>query len=171
MPAQFVNAWIERHVRTAGSIGRQRAGHEGSPESGFGFEESCQRVCRRELSPIQQREAFLGTEYDRLHSGIGKCLARRHALAVKSMDFANAHHRRRHVARGARSPEAPTEPFAGITGTMPLSNMPARKSRAAGWTPELPRARLASFSATIRRATATGIGSPRPAAWERTIFL
>ena len=45
-----------------------------------------------------------------------------------------------------------------------LASMASSSSSVSGRTPEAPCARLASFSAIISRTTATGIGSPTPAA-------
>ena len=51
-----------------------------------------------------------------------------------------------------------------------LASMASSSSSVSGRTPEAPCARLASFSAIISRATATGIGSPTPAAWLSTML-
>ena len=71
-------------------------------------------------------------------------------------------------ASGARSPEADTEPWAGITGTMPALNTAKAWSTSFGRTPEWPRDRLAMRSAKASRLTAGDSGSPTPQAWLRT---
>ncbi|KAG0774455.1 hypothetical protein G6F57_016281 [Rhizopus arrhizus] len=71
---------------------------------------------------------------------------------------------------GARSPEAPTEPCAGTTGSTPLTSIASSSRRVSSRMPEAPCARLTSFSAIIKRTTLAGIGSPTPAACESTMF-
>jgi hypothetical protein len=73
-------------------------------------------------------------------------------------------------ASGARSPEAPTEPWHGTTGVRPLSSRAVSRRTVSLRTPDAPWARLASFSAIINRATATGIGGPTPAACDSTML-
>ena len=68
---------------------------------------------------------------------------------------------------GARSPDAPTEPCAGTTGMTSFASIASSSATVSGRTPDAPCARLASFSAIISRAIATGIGSPTPAAWRK----
>ena len=70
-------------------------------------------------------------------------------------------------ASGARSPEAPTEPWLGTQGTRPALCTASRVSMTTGRTPEWPRARLAAFSASISRTTAGASGSPTPTLCER----
>ncbi len=71
---------------------------------------------------------------------------------------------------GARSPEAPTEPWHGITGMKSCCRKASSRASVCGRIPEAPWARLASFNAIIRRTTGAGIGSPTPAACESTIL-
>ena len=73
-------------------------------------------------------------------------------------------------ASGARSPEAPTEPWLGITGMTSRASMASSIATVAGRTPEAPRPRLASFNAIISRTLAGRIGSPTPAACESTML-
>ena len=68
---------------------------------------------------------------------------------------------------GARSPEAPTEPLMGMSGTMPALNTASKVSMTTGRTPEYPRARLAAFMAMTRRTVASDMGSPVPTECER----
>ncbi len=51
-----------------------------------------------------------------------------------------------------------------------LASIASSSSSVSGRTPDAPCARLASFSAIISRATATGIGSPTPAACDSTML-
>ena len=70
-------------------------------------------------------------------------------------------------ARGARSPEAPTEPWIGTTGTTPRSSIACRSATSSQRTPEAPRPSETSFSAIISRTIGAGVGSPTPAQCER----
>ena len=68
---------------------------------------------------------------------------------------------------GARSPEAPTEPWLGTYGTSPALWTASSVSITTGRTPENPRARLAAFSASISRTTSGCSGAPTPTECER----
>jgi len=71
-------------------------------------------------------------------------------------------------ASGARSPDAPTEPCAGMHGTMPALATPTTSSTTSHRTPEYPRASDAAFSAITRRTVASSSSGPVPALCERT---
>ena len=73
-------------------------------------------------------------------------------------------------ASGARSPEAPTEPWQGTTGVSPSASIVSSSRTVAGCTPDAPCDRLPSFKAIIRRTMGTGIGAPTPAAWLSTML-
>ena len=73
-------------------------------------------------------------------------------------------------ASGARSPDAPAEPWLGIIGITRRASMASSMATVAGRTPEAPRPRLASLRAIISRTCAGRIGSPTPAACESTIL-
>ena len=62
--------------------------------------------------------------------------------------------------KGARSPEAPTEPCDGITGVRPWARKASSIATVEGLTPDAPCARLANFSAIISRTVGTDIGLP-----------
>ena len=96
MTAQQMNARIEWRVGAARRVGRQRAGHQRGVVEVFRFEESGQRIGCRELRAVQQRQAFLRAQHQRLQAGIGQCRRRRHA-DIADQHVANADHRRRHV--------------------------------------------------------------------------
>ena len=115
--AQRLDARVERPVRAARRVGRERAGDERRLEHALGLEQAGERERGRDLRAVEEREALLRTELDRREAG-----ARRAPRAP-----AAARRRRRHspspmsaaarCASGARSPDAPTEPCAGTTGT------------------------------------------------------
>ncbi len=70
-------------------------------------------------------------------------------------------------ASGARSPEAPTEPWTGTTGVTARSSIPCSSSTSSQRTPEAPRPSETSFSAIISRTTAPGVGAPTPEQCDR----
>ena len=70
-------------------------------------------------------------------------------------------------ASGARSPEAPTEPCAGITGVTPRSSIASSSAITSHRTPDAPRPSERSFSTIISRATLRGIASPTPQQCDR----
>ncbi len=67
--------------------------------------------------------------------------------------------------RGARSPEAPSEPFSGITGCTPAFSMLTRVSTSSGRTPEDPWHSALARSSSIARTASAGRGRPQPTAW------
>jgi hypothetical protein len=69
-------------------------------------------------------------------------------------------------AKGARSPEAPTEPCAGITGYTSCCSNASKASITAMVMPECPRASALILRTRIKRTTASGSASPTPAACE-----
>ena len=73
-------------------------------------------------------------------------------------------------ASGARSPEAPTDPCAGTQGMRPALMSRSRKRASSGLTPEKPCNRLASFSTSVRRTTASSSSGPTPQLCDRMMF-
>ena len=63
-------------------------------------------------------------------------------------------------ANGARSPDAPTEPWVGIKGVTPRSSMASIKAQTSHLTPDAPRPSESSFSVIISCAVGTSSGSP-----------
>ncbi len=70
-------------------------------------------------------------------------------------------------ARGARSPDAPTEPCSGITGTTPWASIASICAQIARRTPDAPRPSDSSFSAIIRRTVRGSRPSPTPQQCDR----
>ena len=70
-------------------------------------------------------------------------------------------------ASGARSPDAPTDPCDGITGTTPFSSIPSIRSIISQRTPDAPRPSDSSFNAIINRVVGTSSASPTPQQWLR----
>ncbi len=96
MAAQRVNAGIERRVGAFGGVGRERAGDQRGAKHALDREQSGERFRQRELGAVEQREAFLGPERDRLEPGMLERGCRRHAFAGE-IGLADSEHGRRHV--------------------------------------------------------------------------
>jgi len=73
-------------------------------------------------------------------------------------------------ARGARSPEAPTEPWSGTTGVTRRSIIAASISINSGRTPDAPIASECARRRSMARTTSRGAGGPTPALCERSRF-
>ena len=71
-------------------------------------------------------------------------------------------------ASGARSPEAPTEPWSGTIGVTSRSSNKSRDSTSSGRQPECPRASDAARNRIMARATSREARRPTPAACERS---
>ena len=70
-------------------------------------------------------------------------------------------------ASGARSPDAPTDPWLGITGVTFLASMFSSIATVVITTPDAPRPSDRSFSTIIKRVVALSRGSPTPQQWDR----
>ena len=70
-------------------------------------------------------------------------------------------------ASGARSPEAPTEPRLGTTGSTPRSRSASSSSTVSTRAPELPFASAFARRSIAARTISSGYGSPTPHEWER----
>ena len=70
-------------------------------------------------------------------------------------------------AKGAKSPDAPTEPWLGTKGTKPALNTANKVSTTTLRTPEKPLASDAALVASISRTTSGARGSPTPTLWDR----
>ena len=66
---------------------------------------------------------------------------------------------------GARSPDAPTEPSCGTTGTTPALSIAASACRVATRMPECPRSKVLMRMHSIARTTSAANGSPTHTAW------
>ncbi len=71
-------------------------------------------------------------------------------------------------ASGAKSPDAPTDPWPGMHGTMPAFVRLTSSSITSQRTPELPWLNDAALSAMIRPTTSSSSSAPVPALCERT---
>ena len=68
-------------------------------------------------------------------------------------------------ASGARSPDAPTLPWAGTTGWIPSSRSRSSRSTSNGRQPEWPSASVLARRRSIARTTSRGSAGPTPTAW------
>ena len=106
MPAQGMDARVERRIRAARGVERQSAGRERRAKQGLGLEQADERVRRRELRAVEQREPLLRLERERLEPNRGQRFGRRHDAIVEE-SLADADHggghmgERREVARSA----------------------------------------------------------------------
>ncbi len=66
---------------------------------------------------------------------------------------------------GARSPDAPTEPNCGTTGTIPALSIAANACKVCTRIPECPRKSVLTRMHSIARTTSAGNGSPTQTAW------
>ncbi len=73
-------------------------------------------------------------------------------------------------ASGAKSPEAPTDPWQGTTGVNPRASKASSNWTVSRRTPDAPWARLASLRAIMSRAIDAGMGWPTPAACDSTML-
>ena len=62
MAPERMDARVERRIRSARAVGRQRAGRQGGAEQRLGLEQADERVGGRELRAVEQREPLLGRE-------------------------------------------------------------------------------------------------------------
>ena len=170
MAAQRVDARVERRVRAARGVERQRAGRQRRAKQGLRLEQADERVRGRELRAVEERQPLLRLQRERLESDGGERFGRRHDRGRRARASPTPIIAAAMWASGARSPEAPTEPCEGTTGVTPRSSIASMQSIVSGRTPEAPCARLASFSAIMSRVTATGVGSPTPAACDSTML-
>ena len=115
--ARLLDAIVERCVAAREAFDRQRAGHDGRIEQPLRLQQAFEREREAQLRAIQQREPFLRLQLERLdarrvqHHGRRRSESARPRVASPSPISASVR-----WASGARSPEAPTEPCAGIDG-------------------------------------------------------
>ncbi len=91
-----------------------------------------------EVRAVDEGEAFLGGQGDRLEVGGRERVGTVDRFAVDDRLALAEQDGRQAWARGARSPEAPTEPIGGTTGVTPALSMATRGSTSSRRTPERP---------------------------------
>jgi hypothetical protein len=154
MAAQAVDAGAAAR-RAHDRVGRQRRGDQPGLGIAHRTEQPDQRTGGGELRAVDQRQPFLGPQSRRAEPRRAKRLAAGHALPPNSASpspiIAAAI-----CASGARSPDAPTEPCAGITGVTPLRQHVL--DQPITWPSARPR----------RRGRATAASAPSSAGWSAT---
>ena len=68
-------------------------------------------------------------------------------------------------ARGARSPDAPSDPISGTAGVIPAFRRSTIARTSRGRAPDVPAARVRALSTCIARTTSRSTSAPMPAAW------
>jgi hypothetical protein len=106
LPADGMDAVVERRVAALRRVDAERAGDDGAGEDVLGREQPLERQRRRDLGPVEQRQAFLGLELHRGEAGAPQCVRRRHPHALEEdlamADQGGAEMReRRQVSRSA----------------------------------------------------------------------
>ena len=106
LAAHRVDARIEGRARAERGLHGEAAAHGGGGEQVLGLEEAAQRVGGGHLGAVQERQALLGRQGQRLQPGERERLARlQPAAAMARLALAEQHQRhvgeRREVARGA----------------------------------------------------------------------
>ncbi|OMP13658.1 hypothetical protein COLO4_01203, partial [Corchorus olitorius] len=91
-----VHARVERRIAALGSIHRQRTRHRSGLQQSLGQEQTVERQRGRHLRAIDECQAFLGGQRNRLDAGGGQCGTRRRAHAVHT-HVALAQQGERHV--------------------------------------------------------------------------
>ena len=154
MAAQRMNARIERRVGAFRRIGRERAGDQRRLEHALDREQARSSASAVEnCVPLSSARPSFGPSTSGVRlarasaASAGMRAPSRKASPTPSIAAVMC-------ASGARSPDAPTEPCFGTTGSTPRSSICCMKASVCGRTPEAPRARLASFSAIISRTFA-----------------
>ena len=116
LAAHLVDALIERRIAAFQRIHRHGAGDDGGGEHVFGAEQSRQGQRRGHLRAVDQRQAFLGAQLERLKSRASRRPSAAGSTAPRTRTWPMPSSTVLRCAKGARSPDAPTEPCAGITG-------------------------------------------------------
>ncbi len=96
MAPERMDARVERRIRAARAIGRERAGRQGGAERSLGHEQARERIGGRELRAVEQRQPLLGLKRDRLKPDFGERRFSGHD-AIADARFAHADHRRGHM--------------------------------------------------------------------------
>ena len=136
-------AWMRGSNGDVGAlqrVGRKRAGDQRRAEHALGGEQDVERDRGRDLGAVDQRQPFLGAEHQRLEAEPRQRLAGGQVLAAERRSRPSPSRAALIWASGARSPEAPTEPWLGMTGSASASTSASMRSTTSRRTPLCPRA-------------------------------
>ena len=168
MAAHRVDARIERRVAAETGVERQRSGDERGRERALRGEQAGERERRRHLRAVEQREALLRvparTGCRPARASASRAGMTRPSILASPSPISTADR----CASGARSPDAPTDPCAGMHGTTPALASATSASITLQRMPEWPRASDAALSAMTRRTTASSSSGPVPAECDST---
>ena len=166
--AQAVQARVERHGRALERLQAERDGDDGGLEQPARVAHRQRPGRGHQVRAVDQCEAFLGGQRDRLQAGARQRLAARERLAAeRRLALADQHQRevgeRREVpGRADRSLARHDRRDAA------LEQLAAASSTSSTRTPECPRRSEDASSNSIPRTTSSGSGGPEPTACERS---
>lgn len=115
LAAHLMDAGIERPAAAEGRLHTHGAYGDGTGEQILGMEQAFQRERRAGLGAVEQGQPLFGCQGDGLQA---RNLERRGGVDKLALvaGLAFTYQQAAHMGQGARSPEAPTEPFFGTTG-------------------------------------------------------
>ena len=156
--ARRVDARIERFDRAL-MASSERAGHQRGTEHVLGAEHPASASAVDTCVPLSSASPSLGPSTKGCRPG-GHGLAARHHLP-STVAWPSPISTQARCASGARSPEAPTEPLAGMTGSTLALASASSASTMAGGCPSGAR-QAHGLVASTRRTTPSGSASPVP---------
>ena len=118
-----MDARIERRVRAARGVERQRAGRERRAEQRLRLEQADERVGGRELRAVEQREPLLRLKRERLEPGRGERLGRRHDRDRRARPRPRRSSPRPYGRAARDRPTRRPSPATGTTGVTPRSSI------------------------------------------------
>ena len=146
MPEQRLDGHRRRHARGP---------HQ---PVGVGQQQGADRA--HHLRPVEEREALLRLEDERLEAGRRERLGRPARPSPSTSTSPRPMSGSARWASGARSPDAPTLPCSGTTGWMPFASSARIASTTTGRQPLWPSARVFARSRSIARTISRGNGAP-----------
>ena len=167
MRPALVDPGIERSGGPAQRLQPHRRRTDGRAPEQLGVVHQERQHRRLGLGAVDEGDALLGREAERREPGARSAARPRPPLGEPPL----AHQRQRDVARGARSPLAPTLPCSGTAGTMPVLMSATRASTRLG---SHTAGRAEQHVGPEHHHGAHHVGrhqrSPTPAAWLRIRF-
>ena len=162
-PGQLVGR-RERDVRPEQRLDAHRRRDAGRPDEPVGVGEQERPDRAHQLGPVEEREALLGLEDERLEADLAQGDERRHVLAA-DLDPAAADERQGEVGERRQVAGRADRALLRHDGWSPRSRKASRRSTISGRQPLWPSASVFARSRSIARTTSRGSGAPTPAAW------
>jgi hypothetical protein len=153
----------ERHVRAEQRLDAHRRDDARGPGQPVGVGQEQRPDPRHQLGPVQERQALLGLERERLEANLAQRDEARHALSAQ-VDPAASDDRQREVGERrevARRADGALLWHHGMDAAIEEGEQPVDDDRPAAAVTE---ARVFARSSSIARTTSTGSGAPTPAA-------